>query len=86
MVKIENVIPNSTAAKAGLNSKDKIITINGQEINDYIDYLYQISEPIISLKLKIPLKAGFFVCSDKFYLSVVTLLMSSSFTNFSWNL
>jgi putative radical SAM enzyme (TIGR03279 family) len=52
MVKIENVIPNSTAAKAGLNSKDKIITINGQEINDYIDYLYQISEPIISLKLK----------------------------------
>lgn len=52
MVKIENVIPNSTAAKAGLNSEDKIISINGQKINDYIDYLYQISEPIISLELK----------------------------------
>jgi putative radical SAM enzyme (TIGR03279 family) len=52
MVKIENIIPNSTAAKAGLNSEDKIITINGEEINDYIDYLYQISDPIISLELK----------------------------------
>jgi putative radical SAM enzyme (TIGR03279 family) len=52
MVKIENVIPNSTAAKAGLKAEDKIITINNQEINDYIDYLYQISEPIITLKLK----------------------------------
>src|SRR6056297_645027 len=52
MVKIENVIPNSTAAKAGLKAEDKIITINNQKINDYIDYLYQISEPIITLKLK----------------------------------
>lgn len=52
MVKIKNVIPNSTAAKAGLKEKDKIITINGKKINDYIDYLYQISEPIIDLKIK----------------------------------
>lgn len=52
MVKIENVIPNSTAAKAGLRAEDKIITINGQEIDDYIDYLYQISEPIITLELE----------------------------------
>ncbi len=52
MVKIENIIPNSTAAKAGLKAEDKIITINNQEINDYIDYLYQISEPIITLDLK----------------------------------
>ena len=52
MVKIKNIIPNSTAAKAGLKAEDKIITINNQEINDYIDYLYQISEPIITLKLK----------------------------------
>jgi putative radical SAM enzyme (TIGR03279 family) len=52
MVKIERIIPDSTADKAGIKSKDKIITINGNKINDYIDYLYEISEPSISLKLK----------------------------------
>jgi len=52
MVKIEEIIENSTAAKAGLNSNDKIITINGQKINDYIDYLYQISEPVIELEIE----------------------------------
>lgn len=52
MVKIERIIPDSTADKAGIKSKDKIITINGNKIDDYIDYLYEISEPSISLKLK----------------------------------
>ncbi|MFW6229948.1 MAG: DUF512 domain-containing protein [Halanaerobium sp.] len=52
MVKIEKVCPDSTAAKAGLKSKDKIIRINGQKINDYIDYLYQISEVIIELEIE----------------------------------
>lgn len=52
MVKIENIIPNSTADKAGIKSDDRIISINGEEINDYIDYLYQISEAVIELKLK----------------------------------
>lgn len=57
MVKIEKIIENSTAARAGLNSNDKIITINGQKINDYIDYLYQISEPVIELEIET--EAGF---------------------------
>ncbi|TDO87849.1 putative radical SAM enzyme (TIGR03279 family) [Halanaerobium saccharolyticum] len=52
MVKIEKVIPNSTADKAGLKEEYKIITINGQKINDYIDYLYQISEPVIELEIE----------------------------------
>lgn len=52
MVKINKIIANSTADKAGLNADDKIIRINGQEINDYIDYLYQISEPIIDLEIE----------------------------------
>ncbi len=52
MVKIERIIPDSTADKADIKSEDKIITINGNEIKDYIDYLYEISEPRISLKLK----------------------------------
>ena len=56
MVKIKNIIPDSTAAKAGLNVDDKIITINDAEINDYIDYLYQISEAIIELEIET--KAG----------------------------
>lgn len=51
MVKIESVIPNSTAAKAGLSRDDRIIAINGEKINDYIDYLYQISEAVIELHL-----------------------------------
>lgn len=51
MVKIENVNSNSTAAKAGINAEDKIITINGEKIRDYIDYLYQISEPVIELEI-----------------------------------
>lgn len=52
MVKIENVIKDSTADRAGLNSRDKIITINGKKIKDYIDYLYQISEVIIELEIE----------------------------------
>jgi len=52
MVKINKIIANSTADKAGLNADDKIITINGQQIDDYIDYLYQISEPIIDLEIE----------------------------------
>ncbi|MCC3144810.1 DUF512 domain-containing protein [Halanaerobium sp. Z-7514] len=52
MVKIEKIIEGSTAFKAGLKASDKIITINNQKINDYIDYLYQISEPIINLQVQ----------------------------------
>lgn len=52
MVKIDRIIPDSTADKASIKSEDKIITINGNKIIDYIDYLYEISEPSISLKLK----------------------------------
>lgn len=52
MVKIEEIIANSTADKAGLNAEDKIITINGKKIIDYIDYLYQISEPVIDLEIE----------------------------------
>lgn len=52
MVKIKKIITNSTADKAGLNAETKIITINGQKINDYIDYLYQISEAIIELEIE----------------------------------
>ncbi|MFW6001206.1 MAG: DUF512 domain-containing protein [Halanaerobium sp.] len=52
MVKIERIIPDSTADKAGIKSEDKIIAINGNKINDYIDYLYEISEANISLKIK----------------------------------
>jgi len=52
MVKIKNIIPDSTADKAGLNVEDKIITINNQEIKDYVDYLYQISEAIIELEIE----------------------------------
>lgn len=52
MTKIKNIISGSTADKAGIKADDKIVKINGQEIKDYIDYLYEISEPFISLQLK----------------------------------
>ncbi len=38
MLKIESVEPGSYAAEIGLDAGDQLISINGHEINDLIDY------------------------------------------------
>lgn len=39
-VKIDSVIKNSPAEKAGLRGGDILVLVNGREINDVIDYMY----------------------------------------------
>lgn len=36
--RIDSVVPNTPAAKAGLRSGDKIVSVNGQEITDYAQF------------------------------------------------
>jgi len=52
MVKIKKIDSKSTAAEAGIKTGDKIISINGRKIKDYIDFLYEISEPYIEFMLQ----------------------------------
>lgn len=52
MIEIKNVKENSTADKLGIKAGDKIISINGNEIKDYIDYNNQIGDFIFNLEIK----------------------------------
>lgn len=40
MLEIVNVLPGSTAARLGLQSGDNIVSINGEDINDVIDFQF----------------------------------------------
>ena len=51
MVKISSVEPSSPAAKAGLRAGDILISINGQDINDVLDYRFYLTEKRVTLKL-----------------------------------
>ncbi len=52
MIKVSHVIPKSSAEKAGIKTGDEIISINGREINDILDYRFE----TVSKKLEIVLK------------------------------
>ncbi len=52
MIEIKNVKKNSTADKIGIKAGDKIISINGKKIKDYIDYNYEIADLSFILKIK----------------------------------
>ena len=52
MVKITDVLPRSRAEKAGILSGDILISINGREINDVLDYRFYLAEKKITLLLK----------------------------------
>ncbi len=51
MVLIKEVLRGSIAEKQGLLSGDYIISINGKEINDVLDYRFYIAEPKIKLRI-----------------------------------
>ena len=51
MVKILNVINNSYASKAGICSGDILLSINGNNINDVLDYRFYLTDCALSLAL-----------------------------------
>ena len=44
MVRITDVLPKSRAAKAGILADDVLLSINGHEINDVLDYRFYLAE------------------------------------------
>lgn len=51
MVRILAVLPNSYAAKVGIFGGDTLISINGHEINDVLDYRFYLTDCEITLDL-----------------------------------
>ena len=51
MVKIECVLKNSRAERAGVKKDDVLLMINGREINDVLDYRFFLAEREIKLSL-----------------------------------
>ena len=49
MVKITAVYERSRADKAGLRAGDTLISINGREINDVLDYRFYLAEREITV-------------------------------------
>lgn len=52
MVRIEKVIPETHADLCGIKENDILISINGKEINDVLDYRFYLAEENINLKIK----------------------------------
>ena len=51
MVKICNVLPNGLAAHAGIRPNDTLVSINGQEIRDVLDYRFYLTDTTVHLSL-----------------------------------
>ncbi|MBE6556285.1 MAG: DUF512 domain-containing protein [Ruminococcaceae bacterium] len=52
MVTITEVLPHSRAAKAGIQSGDVLLSINGHEITDVLDYRFYLTDRRITLSLQ----------------------------------
>ena len=52
MVVVEKVIPESIADECGICPKDLLVSINGHEINDVLDYRFYLAEEEIELSLR----------------------------------
>ena len=52
MVRITNVYLGSLAQDAGILENDILLSINGFEINDVLDYRFYLAEEVISLEIK----------------------------------
>ena len=53
MVRITNVYLGSLAQDAGILENDILLSINGFEINDVLDYRFYLAEEVISLEIKV---------------------------------
>lgn len=51
MVTIKNVVKGSPAEKTGMKASDKLLSINGNKINDVLDYMFYASEEKINIKI-----------------------------------
>ena len=51
MVKIERIIEGSLAALVGINENDMLISINGHEIADVLDYRFYLAEKRVDIKV-----------------------------------
>ena len=49
MVTVKSVVPGSVAEKAGVRPEDVIISVNGNEIRDVLDYRFYITEKKLDL-------------------------------------
>ncbi len=49
MVKITDVAPHSRAQKAGIVPGDTLVSINGREINDVLDYRFYLADTVIDI-------------------------------------
>lgn len=58
LLRIKSVAPNSSADKAEIKSGDAIISINGNKINDVLDYKFYLYTADDDKKLKIELESG----------------------------
>ena len=61
MVKICGVLPHSRAAAVGITAGDVLLSINGNEINDVLDYRFYLAEPSITLSL---MRDGISLCKS----------------------
>ena len=52
MVKITDVFASSKASKAGVEAGDILLSINGNEINDVLDYRFFLAERLVELRLR----------------------------------
>lgn len=52
MVTITSVMPKSRAAKAGIVSGDILVSINGREINDVLDYRFHLANESIDVRIR----------------------------------
>ncbi|HXY55624.1 MAG TPA: DUF512 domain-containing protein [Nitrospirota bacterium] len=52
MLEIMNVLPGSTAALLGLQTGDAIVSINGEEIHDIIDFQFSAADESLSLVVR----------------------------------